>query len=581
MDLEGRLIAAERRLRRRPRGHRRVPGQTGAQLRLEGVLLGGERAGSHLAGVLRCGAAQFAAHIAEPLDELGGLARWSYRPCPARPAPGHRSWVPAPIPTVGMVSLPVIWVASSAGTISITTATAPASATAIASWTVCSAASPRPCTRKPPRPLTLCGVKPMWAITGMPACVSTAICSATRSPPSSFTACAPASFMNRVAVARACVRAGLVAAERQVGHHQRVRRTAHHAAHQRDQLVDRDRHGGVVAVHHVGGGVADQQYRDPGVVEHPRGGVVVGGEHGPLVALGSSTAAGGGCAPWCAVWPNRWQRRRHELSFAEDIIVPSLVGSILEALIGSPGSSDLSSLPSRRGKVNTRLSGLPHTRAMPRHTIGGHATAQRPRRQLPLPRDRRPTACTCARSWNWTPRRSRAATASTGCATNLAVRIKAMPEFREKLADSPFNLDHPVWVEDNDFDVDRHLHRIGLPAPGGRTELVRDLRAHRVAAAGPQPAAVGDVGDRGRRGTDAHAGGRHGGDDQGAPRRGRRRDRRQPDVAAVQHRSPTRRRRTPVEGLRRRQPTGDRGPRAGPVRHPAGASGHQGAARRP
>ena len=46
-----------------------------------------------------------------------------------------------------------------------------------------------------------------------------------------------------------------------------------------------------------------------------------------------------------------------------------------------------------------------------------------------------------------------------------------MPEFREKLADSRLNLDHPVWVEDEDFDVDRHLHRIGLPAPGGRREL--------------------------------------------------------------------------------------------------------------
>jgi diacylglycerol O-acyltransferase / wax synthase len=53
----------------------------------------------------------------------------------------------------------------------------------------------------------------------------------------------------------------------------------------------------------------------------------------------------------------------------------------------------------------------------------------------------------------------------------LAMRIKAMPEFREKLADSRFNPDHPVWVEDNDFDVQRHLHRIGLPAPGGRAEL--------------------------------------------------------------------------------------------------------------
>jgi WS/DGAT/MGAT family acyltransferase len=53
----------------------------------------------------------------------------------------------------------------------------------------------------------------------------------------------------------------------------------------------------------------------------------------------------------------------------------------------------------------------------------------------------------------------------------LALRIKAMPQFREKLADSAFNLDHPVWVDDDNFDVSRHLHRIGLPPPGGRIEL--------------------------------------------------------------------------------------------------------------
>ena len=53
----------------------------------------------------------------------------------------------------------------------------------------------------------------------------------------------------------------------------------------------------------------------------------------------------------------------------------------------------------------------------------------------------------------------------------LSLRIKAMPQFREKLANNPLNLDHPVWVDDDDFDVDRHLHRVGLPPPGGRAEL--------------------------------------------------------------------------------------------------------------
>jgi diacylglycerol O-acyltransferase / wax synthase len=53
----------------------------------------------------------------------------------------------------------------------------------------------------------------------------------------------------------------------------------------------------------------------------------------------------------------------------------------------------------------------------------------------------------------------------------LIQRIKAVPELREKLADSQLNLDYPVWIEDKDLDIDRHLHRIGLPSPGGRREL--------------------------------------------------------------------------------------------------------------
>jgi diacylglycerol O-acyltransferase / wax synthase len=53
----------------------------------------------------------------------------------------------------------------------------------------------------------------------------------------------------------------------------------------------------------------------------------------------------------------------------------------------------------------------------------------------------------------------------------LAARIAAIPEFRAKLADSQLNLDYPVWVDDDAFDLDRHLQRIALPSPGGRREL--------------------------------------------------------------------------------------------------------------
>ncbi|MCU1696101.1 MAG: Diacylglycerol O-acyltransferase, partial [Mycobacterium sp.] len=59
----------------------------------------------------------------------------------------------------------------------------------------------------------------------------------------------------------------------------------------------------------------------------------------------------------------------------------------------------------------------------------------------------------------------------------LALAIAAVPEFRAKLADSQLNLDYPVWVEDEAFDLDRHLRRIDLPSPGGRRELV-DVCGH-------------------------------------------------------------------------------------------------------
>lgn len=39
----------------------------------------------------------------------------------------------------------------------------------------------------------------------------------------------------------------------------------------------------------------------------------------------------------------------------------------------------------------------------------------------------------------------------------LELRIQAVPQFHEKLADCTLNLDHPVWVEDNDFDVEHRL----------------------------------------------------------------------------------------------------------------------------
>ena len=47
-------------------------------------------------------------------------------------------------------------------------------------------------------------------------------------------------------------------------------------------------------------------------------------------------------------------------------------------------------------------------------------------------------------------------------------RIHLVPPFHRRLMSVPFNLAHPLWVDDPDFDIDNHIHRIACPAPGGR-----------------------------------------------------------------------------------------------------------------
>ncbi|MDQ1374665.1 MAG: diacylglycerol O-acyltransferase / wax synthase, partial [Actinomycetota bacterium] len=50
-------------------------------------------------------------------------------------------------------------------------------------------------------------------------------------------------------------------------------------------------------------------------------------------------------------------------------------------------------------------------------------------------------------------------------------RLHLVEPFRRRLVSVPFNLHHPVWVEDPDFDLDYHLRRIGLPSPGTQEQL--------------------------------------------------------------------------------------------------------------
>jgi WS/DGAT/MGAT family acyltransferase len=53
----------------------------------------------------------------------------------------------------------------------------------------------------------------------------------------------------------------------------------------------------------------------------------------------------------------------------------------------------------------------------------------------------------------------------------LIERLPLAPKFTWKLKEVPLGLDRPVWVDDDEFDIDRHLFHSELPAPGGLEEL--------------------------------------------------------------------------------------------------------------
>jgi diacylglycerol O-acyltransferase / wax synthase len=50
-------------------------------------------------------------------------------------------------------------------------------------------------------------------------------------------------------------------------------------------------------------------------------------------------------------------------------------------------------------------------------------------------------------------------------------RLHKLPPFRWRLVEVPFGLHHPIWVEDPDFDLDYHVRRSAVVAPGGDREL--------------------------------------------------------------------------------------------------------------
>jgi WS/DGAT/MGAT family acyltransferase len=50
-------------------------------------------------------------------------------------------------------------------------------------------------------------------------------------------------------------------------------------------------------------------------------------------------------------------------------------------------------------------------------------------------------------------------------------RLHLLEPLRRRLVEVPFELDHPFWIEDPDFDLDFHVRHTGVPPPGNDDQL--------------------------------------------------------------------------------------------------------------
>jgi len=51
-------------------------------------------------------------------------------------------------------------------------------------------------------------------------------------------------------------------------------------------------------------------------------------------------------------------------------------------------------------------------------------------------------------------------------------RLQIARTFRQRLIEVPMGLGHPFWIEDPNFEIERHIPHYGVPAPGGKAELM-------------------------------------------------------------------------------------------------------------
>ena len=77
----------------------------------------------------------------------------------------------------------------------------------------------------------------------------------------------------------------------------------------------------------------------------------------------------------------------------------------------------------------------------------------------------------------------------------MAERLPLLPPLRWRLAEVPFGLDYPYWLDDPDFDLDFHVRELALPPGGTDEKLAEQVARIVVAPARPRAAALGALPD--------------------------------------------------------------------------------------
>ena len=56
---------------------------------------------------------------------------------------------------------------------------------------------------------------------------------------------------------------------------------------------------------------------------------------------------------------------------------------------------------------------------------------------------------------------------------NIRSKMHLLPRYQQKVVPDPFNLGHPTWEFDSSFDINNHVFRMQIDAPGSEEELIK------------------------------------------------------------------------------------------------------------